>query len=256
MTMAEVEVELRDGVAVVALNRPASLNAWTTRMQAQVADELLRLGADDGVLGVIVTGAGERAFCAGQDLAETARFTAADVAGWLDGFKRVYDAALSCPKPVVAALNGVAAGSGYQLALVCDVRLACTGARIGQPEVRSGIPSVTGHYLTQLSLGHSRTTEMMLSGRLLDAAEALSVGLVHQVVGPAELAGAADECVRRLAAAPTLAFALSKRRIRDSIWPGLLESFEAALAIDEAAWSDGEPQRVAGEFFQRRGPHR
>lgn len=247
--MAHVTTEVVDGVAVVTLNRPRSLNAWTMAMQREVAALVRELGSDQNVAGIVLTGAGDRAFCAGQDLHETAEFTPERVDDWLDGFADVYDAVLSAPKPVIAALNGTAAGSGYQLALVCDIRIAHPDVRIGQPEVTSGIPSVSGMFLTWQSLGHSRTVELMLSGRLMDAAEAHEIGLVHEVVPRSELRERAALTAVRLANQPALAFTLTKQRIRDILWPGLVDSLQAAREIDRKAWASGEPQATARRFF-------
>lgn len=254
--MSDVLVETRDGVGVITLNRPESLNSWTTAMQAQIAHVIGQFDQDARVESIVITGTGDRAFCAGQDLHETAEFSPENVDAWLGNFKDVYDAILSTAKPVVAALNGVAAGSGYQLALVCDIRVAHRGVRIGQPEVNSGIPSITGHYLTHYSLGHSRAAEMMLSGRLLDADEAHQVGLIHTLVAQEAVL---DESLRRaidLASRPKLAFRLTKKRMRDLLWPGLLEAFEAGASIDREAWASGEPQRTAREFFAAREARR
>ena len=251
--MSDVLIEIADRIGCITLNRPSSLNAWTTQMQRTVADTVHGFAADPAVEGIVLTGAGDRAFCAGQDLHETAQFEADQVSGWLENFKSVYDAILSAPKPVVAALNGVAAGSGYQLALVCDLRVGHPGVRIGQPEVKSGIPSITGHFLTQYSLGHSRTADMMLSGRLLEADEAHRVGLIHDVVPADDVRSTAFAHARELASRPKLAFRLTKQRMRDLLWPGLLEAFEAGLEIDRQAWASGEPQQTAREFFAARG---
>jgi enoyl-CoA hydratase/carnithine racemase len=229
------------------------LNAWTLQMREDVTETVRSFGADADIKAVVITGAGERAFCAGQDLNETAKFDADNVVPWLDSFKSLFDVILSAPKPVVAALNGVAAGSGYQLAMVCDYRIAHDGVRIGQPEVNSGIPSITGHFLTQYSLGHSRTADMMLSGRLLGADEAHRVGLVHSLVAPEDVLKAAMDRADDLAGRPKLAFQLTKQRIRDVLWPGLLEAFEAGIEIDRKAWASGEPQETARKFFAARG---
>lgn len=250
--MTDVLIDVRERIGRITLNRPESLNAWTMQMQAEIARTVTAFSTDEDVDAIVITGAGERAFCAGQDLHQTAEFEPENVEDWLDSFKVLYDAILSCPKPVVAALNGVAAGSGYQLALVCDVRIAHSGVRLGQPEVNSGIPSITGHFLTQYSLGHSRTSDMMLSGRLLEADEAERLGLVHRVVPAADVDATAVAQARALADKPRLAFRLTKQRIRDVMWPGLLEAFDAAVDIDREAWASGEPQQVARDFFAQR----
>lgn len=247
--MSDVIINVRDRIGCITLNRPEALNAWTLQMREEVTQAVRSFGEDANIKAVVITGAGERAFCAGQDLNETAKFEAENVVPWLDSFKSLFDAILSAPKPVVAALNGVAAGSGYQLAMVCDYRVAHDGVRVGQPEVNSGIPSITGHFLTQYSLGHSRTADMMLSGRLLGAEEAYRVGLVHLLVAPEDVLQVALDRADDLAGRPKLAFQLTKQRIRDVLWPGLLEAFEAGIEIDRKAWASGEPQETARQFF-------
>lgn len=251
--MATLDVTIDAGIGVITLNNPEALNAWTQAMQRDLATRIGEFDLDPEVEAVIITGAGDRAFCAGQDLKEVAAFTEDHVEEWLDTFLRVYDAVLSTSKPVIAALNGVTAGSGYQLALLCDLRIAHPGVRIGQPEVRSGIPSITGMYLTWQSLGHSKTAEMMLTGRLLDAQEAFDVGLIAELRPQEEVLSRGIELARELAALPKQAFSLTKQRIRATLMPGLEEAFAAALEADKRAYGDGEPQHTAGDFLAKKG---
>lgn len=248
----EILVENRDDVAVITLNRPAALNAWTMRMQDRVRDRVVALAADDTVRGIVFTGAGERAFCAGQDLAETAEFSPEDVQRWLDNFRALYEAVLHVDKPVVAAINGVAAGSGYQFTLLCDVRVAHPGVTMGQTEVSSGIPSITGMYLTERAVGTSRMLELMLSARLMGIDELAAGGLVHHVVPREQVLDKAIEVARQIAALPTVAVALTKRRYREHLLPGLREAYAAAARIDRDAWASGQPQQVMREFFEAR----
>lgn len=251
--MPQLDLDVTDGIATITLNNPSALNAWTQQMQRDMASTLDRLDADPDVEGIVLTGAGERAFCAGQDLKEVSEFTENDVEEWLATFQRVYDAVLSNSKPVIAALNGVTAGSGYQLALLCDVRVAHSGVRIGQPEVRSGIPSITGMYLTWQSVGHSKTAEMMLTGRLLDAEEAHRLGMIAELCAADEVLPRSIALASEMAALPKQAFAKTKQRIRATLMPGLLEAFEAALTIDQEVYEDGEPQRTADDFVTKKG---
>lgn len=252
----EITLERDDDIAIVALNRPSALNAWTMSMQAEFRDRIAELADDSDTRGIVVTGTGERAFCAGQDLAETAEFSADDVGGWLKSFRSLYETVLGVDKPVVAAVNGVAAGSGYQLTLLCDVRVAHPGVRMGQPEVTSGIPSVTGMYLTERALGTSRMLELMLTGRLMDANELRQVGLLHHVVSPEDVRGKAIEVARQIAGQPSVAVALTKQRYRELVTPGLWEAFDAAHEIDRKAWASGQPQQVMREFFETRRARR
>lgn len=254
--MSPVEIRTDERIGVIRLNRPESLNAWTMAMQREIAASVAAMGTDDGVDAIVITGAGERGFCAGQDLAESGKFDEHDTGPWLDGFVQCYTAILGCPKPVIAAINGVAAGSGYQLALVCDIRVGHPAVRIGQPEVSSGIPSITGLYLTWESLGHSRTVELMLSGRLIPADEAERIGLLHRVVDREQVLPTAFEYGRRLAQQPKLAFRLTKQRVLDTLRPGLLDSFASARETDRQAWAAGEPQRTAEQFLRERAARR
>lgn len=249
--MGQVHTNIVDGCGIVILDNPHALNAWNRAMQHAVADAVRAFDAEPQVGAIVLTGQGERAFCSGQDLNELATFTSDDVEGWLNGFRTVYDAVLSCSKPVVAALNGIAAGSGYQLALLCDLRVAHDGVRIGQPEVKSGIPSVTGMYLTWQSLGHAKTAELMLTGRLMDAAEAHQAGLIAEICPAERVFERSVERAKELAAQPAHAFRKTKSYLRTMLWPGLAAAFDAALDIDRAVYDEGEPQQTADRFLAR-----
>jgi enoyl-CoA hydratase/carnithine racemase len=252
---ADGDIQLRHigAIAVVTLNRPERLNAWTMSMQGHAAELLESLAADPGTAGVVLTGAGDRAFCAGQDLSETAAFAASDVDGWLTSLRRLYAAVLDLDKPTVAAINGVAAGSGYQVSLLCDVRVIHPGVRMGQPEVSSGVPSITGMYLTERALGWSRTREMMLTGRLLGAEELYQLGLVHHIVPADEVVNRAAAIAAEISRQPRVAVQATKQRCRDQLGPGLWEAFDAAAEYDRKAWASGQPQSTMKEFFQSRG---
>jgi len=249
--MSGVHSENLDGVLLVTLDNPEALNAWTMAMQQQLVETMARAVSDPEVGAVVLTGAGDRAFCAGQHLRETTRMTGADVDGWLGGLRAAYRAVLGCDKPTVAAINGVAAGSGYQLALLCDLRISHAAAWIGQPEVNSGIPSITGAYLTRQIAGHGLTTEMMLTGRLLSGTEAAAGSLVHQLVEPSDVVPTALERAAELAGKPTVAFTLTKRSLRAAVEPGLWAAFDAAAVVDREAWDSGQPQAVMDQFLTR-----
>lgn len=248
----DILTEHHDGIAVLTLNRPRSLNAWDMGMEAELAGLLQEAAGHDDTRGVVLTGAGDRAFCAGQDLGETAEFGPEQVDAWLSNFQTLYEAILAVDKPVVAALNGVAAGSGYQAALLCDVRVAHPAVRMGQPEVTSGIPSITGMYLSERALGTSRMLELMLTGRLMEIDELRQAGLVHHVVPAEQVRDKAIEVAQAIGAQPSIAVALTKERYRQSVLPGLREAFAAAAEIDRRAWASGQPQEVMRAFFEQR----
>src|ERR1700722_438494 len=253
---SDVLVSHRGEIAVVTLNRPDRLNAWTMSMQARTAGVLEALAADPGIAGVVLTGAGDRAFCAGQDLAETAAFSPPDVDRWLLSLRRLYAAVLNFDKPVVAAVNGVAAGSGYQVSLLCDVRVIHPRVTMGQPGFSSGVPGIPGLYRPERALGRSRTLEMMLTGRLLDADELCQVGLAHHLVPATELLDRAVAVAAQIARQPTVAVQATKQRARELLAPGLWEAFDAAAEYDRRAWASGQPQQTMREFFEARGAPR
>lgn len=141
-----VEIEVVERIAVLRLNRPDNLNALTVELARAIADGLVRLDADDAVDGIVLTGAGDRAFCAGVDLAEAHGVQVHEIETWFGAVCNIYKQILLTNKPVIAALNGVAAGGGFQMALVSDQRVAHPGTRMGQPEINAGIPSIMGSY--------------------------------------------------------------------------------------------------------------
>lgn len=247
--MGAIQSEVSDGVAVLQIANPAKLNAWDRGMQADLARLIREHDAASGVEAIVITGGDERAFCAGQDLTETVAFARADIGPWLEGLMDLYRAPLAARKPVVAAIRGVAVGSGYQFTLMCDSRVSHATARIGQPEVRNGIPSITGHYLTDRALGHTRSADLMLSGRLISGEEAHRIGLVQHLVEPDQVLETAAALAADLSTRPALAFSKTKRNIYDSLWPGLEAAFARARVVDEEVWSGSEPTATVERFL-------
>jgi enoyl-CoA hydratase len=179
-----VKVEMRGDIALLIFNRPANLNALNTPLARGIAETLIALDRDPAVKGIVLTGAGDRAFCAGADLVEARGVQVHEVEDWFGTVCNVYKQILLTEKPVIAALNGLATGGGFQIALVSDLRVAHSGVRVGQPEINAGIPSVMGSYWIGLHLGWSLNQELSMTGRLMDAAEATRYGLFNRVVAP------------------------------------------------------------------------
>lgn len=217
---------LRDGqVTIVVLNRPDVLNAWDRAMRRDIAALLTDADADPATEAVVVTGAGERAFGAGQDLREAAVREPGDIDAWVEEWRVFFGALRGCGKPTVAALNGVAAGSSLQFALMADARIGHQGVRMGQPEIKSGVASSMGPWMLHAALGPIRATDLVLTGRLMDAAECERYGLIDRLVRREEVQDAAIAHARGLAAQPKLAFRLTKERLRALSEPGFQESF-------------------------------
>jgi enoyl-CoA hydratase len=186
------------GVRLV-LNRPAKLNAISAELRDALADAIAEAAADDRVRVVVIAGAG-RAFCSGYDLAEEAP---ASAWAWRDVLARDVGATLavwSCPKPVVAQVHGYALAGGLELAMACDLIVAADDARLGEPEIRFGSAPVT--LLMPFVIGQKRTRELLMTGDLIDAAEAERIGLINRVVPGERLADEVDALAGKLARVP------------------------------------------------------
>lgn len=206
MTEAVIHA-VRDGSLVtLTLNRPAKRNALSSEVRDTLVAELAAAAVDDEVGAVLLTAAGEH-FCAGFDLDEIA--AADDPAAVFTHANAYHHHVHTFPKPIVAAVRGSAVAGGLDLALMCDIRVAATSARFGQPQVKHGIPAAFD--LTASVVGDAAARGLCLSGRVIDSAEALRIGLVHQVVADDELAGVARDLAQTIAATP--AAAATKRSI-------------------------------------------
>lgn len=252
MPEAPVTVERSDGIAVVTLNRPAALNAVSAALRDCFIQAMRALNADAAVRAVVITGAGPRAFSAGFDLDESARMRAEDVEPNARALRNFYQAVRDMEKPTVAALNGIAAGAGFQVALHSDMRVAHPEVRMTQPELNAGLPSIIGSMIMREVLGLSRTAEMALSCRQLDADECLSLGLVNEIVERDRVLPRAIELAGQLAAMPPVAVRLTKARVREITQQAYDDAIEAAIVYQRQAYEAGEPQAAARAFLARR----
>lgn len=249
-----VLTEISGGIGTITLNKPEKLNAWDTPMRAELQAVLEAWNRDPQVRAIILTGAGDRAFSAGQDLDETEKFKSGDDGSeWFHSWRMFYEAFRKLEKPLVAALNGVAAGSAFQVAMLTDVRVGHPGSRMGQPEINSGIPSVLGPMLMFHRLGLSRTIELTLLGRVMDAAEANAIGLIHYLVdSPADVMPKAREIAQLMADKPPTAMRLTKKWFREMTQSAFDEAFANGGAIQAEAYASGEPQAEMRKFFAER----
>ena len=239
--------------AVITLNRTEKLNAWNTAMRLELSEVLGELNADDRTRTIVVTGAGERAFSAGQDLEETMQFSSGEEAlAWFLTWREFYDSLRQLDKPCLAALNGVAAGSAFQFAMLTDVRIGHSGSRMGQPEINSGIPSVLGPLLMTPRLGLSRTVELTLTGRMMDGDECYRIGLIHHLVEADRVMEKSLEVAALLASKPPIAMRLNRRRFREMTQADFDDAFEKGAAIEAEGFASGEPQKAMPAFFDDR----
>jgi len=216
--------ELRGAQLWVTLNRADKANAMTVRMVEGVTAALAQAASDPEIRAIVLTGAGERVFCAGVDVREQA--PDGDAAGQRErrshGLAALQDAVLDTPKPVVVVLNGTASGAGAMIALMADACVAVDTAALSLPEIDIGIPTFSGANILETIGGRSLALDLIESGRKMPAREALTRGLVRAVAARPELQGAAEKVVDGLAAKDPHAFA--------DIKPWLNRSLKAALA--------------------------
>ncbi|MCL6734924.1 enoyl-CoA hydratase/isomerase family protein [Streptomyces neyagawaensis] len=248
-----------NAVSWITLNRPEAMNALTPDQRDHLVQLLSDASADPAVRAVVITAAG-RGFCAGADLrggaARPAERVAGDVARTIRlGAQRLVAAVLDCEKPVLAAVNGTAAGIGAHLALACDLVLAAEEARFIEVFVRRGlVPDGGGAYLLPRLIGPQRAKELMFFGDALSAADAERLGLVNRVVPAADLEKTAREWAERLAAGPTRALALTKHLVNASLDTDRATAFAAEAAAQEINMTTADAQEGLASFTERRAP--
>ena len=249
-----VLVEDHDDVRVVRLHRPARLNAVNRALRRALIAALDAGNRDPAVAAIVITGTGERAFCAGQDIDEAASFDGdAAVEAWLTELRDTYQAVRDVEKPCVVAFNGLAAGAGMQIGLAADLRVGFPGMRFGQPEVRAGLASIVGSWFLSQHVGQGINAELSLSGSLIDGERAFALGLLNRLVPQADVLDVALAEARALAAMPTTAFRLTKRRFRELSQPGFDAAYRAGVQAQREAYAAGDPQRTMAAFLARRG---
>jgi len=250
-----VLVDVGGGVAHVTLNRPAAANSLSRELVTALGEAFARISADDAVRVVVLTGTGERAFCAGADLKERRAMSLDETRAFLRHLNAVVDAVAACPCPVVAAINGAALGGGLELALACDVRVAADVAEVGLPEVRLGIiPGAGGTQRLPRVVGAAAAKELILAGRRISAERAQALGLVSQVLPPEELAAAADRLAAEIAAAGPLAVRQAKRAVDEGLGRPLAEGLGVERACYEVVLASDDRNEGLAAFAEKRPP--
>ncbi len=256
MPPAGVRQETRGQVSHITLDRPEALNALTPGQRDHVIGLLGDASGDPEVRAVVLTGTG-RGFCAGADLRggpAGGDRVPGDVARMIRlGAQRLITAVLDCEKPVIAAVNGTAAGIGAHLAFACDLVLAAESARFIEVFVRRGlVPDGGGAYLLTRLIGPQRAKELMFFGDALSAADAERLGLVNRVVPDGELDKTAREWAARLAAGPTRALVLTKQLVNASLDSDRATAFAAEAAAQEINMTTEDAQEGVASFVERR----
>jgi enoyl-CoA hydratase len=246
--------ERRGAVEILTLNRPDKRNALNTALRTALIAALDELAGDVGVRVIVLTGAGDRAFVAGADVTE---FTGRDVAAQAATMqaRRVYDVVAASERPLVAAINGACLGGGLELALACDIRIASTTARFGQPEVNLGL--IPGGGATQRLprvVGLGAALRLILTGEPVDAAEALRMGLVEEVTEPEDCLERAIAVAERIARNSPVAVAAARRATRAALGLPLAAGLDLERAAFLAAFAAEDRAEGIAAFREKRQP--
>ena len=255
--MAEqpVRYEAKDGVATLTLDRPDVLNAMNNAMRAQLLEIFTRLRTDDAVKVVVVTGAGDRAFCAGADIREF--LEPPTPTHFREARKRLdFRAEMErCSQPIIAAIRGFALGGGLEFALACDIRIAAEDAHLGLTEINLAIiPGGGGTQRLPRLVGRGKALEMILTGMRVPAAEALRIGLVERVVPVAELMSAAQALARQIADKAPIALRYAKEAVVGGLGLPLADGIRLENDLSTLLRTTEDRVEGAKAFVEKRKP--
>jgi enoyl-CoA hydratase len=254
MALENVLIEKRGRVAIVTINRPDKLNALNIATRSDVLAAFDQLEKDEDVRVVVVTGAGEKAFIAGADINEFAGMTAIKQRAVMKG-RRAFDAVEDFPKPVIAMINGFALGGGCELALACDIRIASTKAKLGQPEIKLGIiPGGGGTQRLTRLIGEGKSMELILTGDMISAEEAKQLGLVNHVFAPEELEAKTMELANRIAELSPVALAMAKASVKNAARMNLREGLDSEVDLFALCFSSDDKEEGVRAFIEKRKP--
>ncbi len=273
MTYEEILYDVSNHVATITLNRPTKLNAWTPTMEKEVAQAFQAADADDAVRVIVITGAG-RGFCAGADMSNLdnlaqangggdrvkqlvgKQFAGPKRGGAREDFQKTYSYLPAIDKPILGAINGAAAGLGMIIALYCDVRLASDQAKFSTAFARRGLIAEYGiSWMLPRLVGLSNALDLLFSARLIDAAEALRIGLVNRVIPQDRFAAEVGAYAQELASASSpRSMRVIKRQVYDALFQSLGEAIDAANQEMLKSFASEDFKEGVAHFLQKRPP--
>lgn len=251
MTFETILTDVHDGLGIITINRPESRNALSRTVLEEIGTVLATWRNEPDVGVVVFTGAGEKAFVAGADINQLAGYTMLD--GLTAAMATLYDSIEAYEKPTIAAINGFALGGGNELAMSCDIRIASATARFGLPETNLGVlPGAGGTQRLSRLVGKGRAVELILTGRIFDAEEALRIGLVTEVTEPAELWAAVERTAGLILAKGPLAIRLGKLVISNGSETDLRTGLLLERLAQSLLYTSNDKREGAAAFLEKR----
>ncbi|WP_218712672.1 enoyl-CoA hydratase/isomerase family protein [Arthrobacter sp. BF1] len=251
MNYETILTDIRDVLGIITINRPESRNALSRTVLAEIAAALEAFRGNPDVGVVVFTGAGEKAFVAGADINQLAGYTMLD--GLSAAMATLYDSIESYEKPTIAAVNGFALGGGNELAMSCDIRIASANARFGLPETNLGVlPGAGGTQRLSRLVGKGRAVELILTGRIFEAEEALRIGLVTEVTEPGELMAAVERTAGLILAKGPLAIRLGKLVINNGSETDLRTGLLLERLAQSLLYTSNDKAEGAAAFLEKR----
>jgi enoyl-CoA hydratase len=253
--MPLILLERLDAIAIVRLNRPEKLNALSRAMVDDLSDAFKQLEKQSDLRAVILTGSGEAAFCAGTDINELAELDQNGARAASERGQAVCNQIENCPVPVIAAIKGIAAGGGCELALACHLRIASTNAQFTLPETKLGmIPAYGGTQRLPREIGYGRGLEVMLTGKVLSAEQAYQFGLVNQVTDPADVFTEAELLARNISTLAPLAVRACLKAVIHGLELQLREGLALEAELFASLFATGDMREGTSAFLEKRTP--
>jgi enoyl-CoA hydratase len=252
MSYETLLTETRGAVALVTLNRPKALNALNATLMTELTDALAGIARDDAIGAVVLTGS-EKAFAAGADIKEMQAIEFVDA--YLQDFISGWESVSSFRKPLIAAVSGFALGGGCELAMMCDFIIASETAKFGQPEITLGvIPGLGGSQRLTRAVGKAKAMDLVLTGRMMDAAEAERAGLVSRIVAPDRLVEEAVTAAARIATFPRAAVMMAKEAVNRSFETTLAEGLRFERRLFHSLFATADQKEGMAAFGEKRPP--
>jgi enoyl-CoA hydratase len=250
MTYTNILVETKNRVGIIRLNRPQALNALNSALNAELAQAIAAFDADDGV-GCILLAGSEKAFAAGADIKEMADLSA--VGAFMGDFAGAWHATASARKPVVAAVSGFALGGGCELVMQCDIVIAADTAKFGQPEIKLGIiPGIGGTQRLPRAVGKAKAMDLILTGRMMDAAEAERAGLVSRVVPAVSLMEEATKLAETVASMSLPSLIAAKEAVNRAFETPLAEGIRFERRVFHMLFGTEDQKEGMAAFLEKR----